>query len=111
MKKHKPSKMRNVRTTIDGIKFDSKKEANRYSELKLLQKAESISGLQIKPAFPISINDHNICKYIADFSYTDINGQVIVEDVKGRKTGPAWQMFRLKQKLMKAIHGIEVKVI
>jgi hypothetical protein len=51
-----------------------------------------------------------ICEYWADFSYNDKDGNLVVEDVKGRHAGPAWAMFRVKAKLMKAIHGIDILV-
>jgi hypothetical protein len=105
-----PRKMRNVPSVVDGYKFASKKEAKRYGELKLLLKAGAIWNLKVHPRFAIMCVGHHICDYVADFAYDDtLDGAV--EDVKGRQSGPAWQMFRLKAKLMLALYGIEVKVI
>lgn len=100
----RPPKYRNQRTEVDGITFDSKAEARRYSELKLLEKAGQIVGLNLQPSFPIIVNDVKICTYRADFGYGLPNGSLVVEDVKGMKT-PA---YRLKAKLMKAVHGVEI---
>jgi hypothetical protein len=104
------NKYRNIKTVIDGITFDSKREANRYAELKLLQKAGEIWHLELQPEFLIEVNGQKICKYRADFSYwlseTATHG-FVVEDAKGVKT-PA---YRLKKKLVKAIHGVDVKEV
>jgi len=115
------SKYKAVKTTIDGITFDSKKEAKRYTELKLLEKAGHITHLELQPEYQITINGAKICKYKADFRYFtvrqenneqyynskgewqtptmtgDKEGQ-IVEDVKGFKT----PIYRLKKKLVEA---------
>src|SRR5438552_15212615 len=83
---------------IDGYRFDSKKEAQRYSELKLLEYAGEISHLIVHPSFIIEINKVTICCYEADFRYLEL-GKPIVEDVKGYKT----PVYKLKKKLMKAL--------
>ena len=105
------SKFNAVRTKLDGITFASRKEANRYQELKLLEKAGEISKLALQPSFILSVNGQKICKYVADFGYIDImagdRGELVIEDVKGVKT-PA---YRLKKKLMSAIYGIEIKEV
>jgi hypothetical protein len=89
-------------TEVDGIKFASKKEAHRYKELQLLQRAGKIAGLRKQVAFPIVINT----RYIADFVYLDLQtGLEIVEDVKGYRTG----VYKQKKKLMLQQHGIEIK--
>ena len=104
----KTSKYRNIKTVVDGITFDSAKEARRYGELKLLEKSGRISGLQVQPAFRIVVNNCLICTYKADFRYvTDTphaSGQVVIEDCKGFLT----PVYRLKKKLMLAVHGISV---
>lgn len=97
-------KYRNVKTVIDGITFDSKKEAKRYTELALFQKAKVISGLQLQVRYDIIINDQLVCFYKADFVYIE-KGETVVEDVKGMLT----PMYRLKKKLMKACHNIDIK--
>lgn len=98
------SKYRAKKTTLDGIKFDSKKEADRYWELKILQKQNKIRNLKLQVPYLIAVNNQNICKYIADFVYDDSQGNSIVEDVKGVAT-PA---YKLKKKLMKAVYGINI---
>lgn len=100
------NKYRNIPTTIDGVTFASKKEARRYQELKLMQKANAITDLTLQPVFPIEVNGQKICKYLADFQYRE-NGKLVVEDAKGVLT-PA---YRLKKKLVKALYGIEVKEV
>jgi len=90
---------------VDGIRFASKKEASRYGDLKLMEKAGLIDQLELQPKYPLHVNGHKICTYIADFRYMDVEtGTRIVEDAKGFKT-PA---YKLKKKLMKVIHEIEV---
>tara|TARA_Y100000310_G_scaffold185589_1_gene185688 strand:+ start:512 stop:823 length:312 start_codon:yes stop_codon:yes gene_type:complete len=92
-------------TTVDGHRFASKREAKRYGELKLMVRTNEIEGLRLQPPYEIKINGMKVCKYIADFTYTDrTTGEAIVEDVKGVRT----PLYNLKRKLMKAVHGIEV---
>ena len=88
------SKYHNKKVMIDGIKFDSKKEANRYQELKLMQRAGIISDLQRQVKYvliPSQKGDdgrvvERPCTYIADFVYVDENGKKVVEDTKGYRT-------------------------
>ena len=110
--KPKKSKYRNVRTTVDGIVFDSKKEAARYSELKLLEGAGIITNLQLQVKFILQNTT-----YIADFVYyianTSLGGkgwEYVVEDVKSAitKKNP---LYRLKKKMMLSMHGIEIKEV
>ena len=90
--------------TVDGIVFDSKKEANRYGELKLLRDGGRITDLELQRSFDLIVNGMRICTYRADFSYVDESGPV-VEDTKGFKT----EEYRLKKKLMLAIHQIKIR--
>jgi len=99
----KSSKYKAVKTIIDGIKFDSKKEAQRYLELKTLQSLNYITGLQLQVKYDLIVNKIKICKYIADFKYFE-KGSVIVEDCKGVLT----PIYKLKKKLMKAIYNIDI---
>jgi hypothetical protein len=98
-------KYRNKKTEIDGIMFDSKKEASRYLTLKLLEQLGEITNLELQPKYEFKLNNTKICTYRADFRYKDKGGEVIVEDVKGYKTS----MYRLKARLMLAFHGITIK--
>ena len=76
---------------VDGIVFDSYKEARRYQELKLLQRAGKISGLTLQPEFVLQEaferdgKKYRAIKYVADFQYVQ-DGKVVVEDTKGYKT-------------------------
>ena len=95
----------NVKTVVDGIKFDSKAEARRYGELLLLEKAGKILNLQLQVAFelwpgvkyPSAKRATPACRYVADFSYfeviTDALLRFVVEDVKGMKTA----VYKLKK--------------
>lgn len=97
-----------VKTVIDDIKFDSKKEAARYCELKLLVRSGQISELVLQVRYNFFLNNINIAFYKADFCYLDHKtGETIVEDVKGYKTA----IYRLKKKMMKAFYNIEIKEI
>lgn len=95
------------KTVVDGITFDSKKEANRYRELSILNNAGEIALLELQPRYDIIVNGKRIGFYKADFRYR-IGQRIIVEDVKGCKKGCAYQMFRLKKKLVEAIYGLEI---
>jgi len=95
---------------VDGIRFASKREAKRYRELKLLERAEAIRDLEIQPVFPINaVNPENgeviqVGVYRADFRYRD-DGRVVVEDVKGMRT----VVYRLKKRLVEAQYGIRIQ--
>jgi hypothetical protein len=102
----KPAKYRNVRTGADGITFDSAKEARRWQELRLLVMAGQISGLQRQTKFPLVVGGIDICSYIADFSYV-ANGELVVEDVKSEVTRKL-PVYRIKCRLMLALHGVEI---
>jgi hypothetical protein len=110
IRKTKQSKYRNVKTTVDGITFASKREANRYAELKLMKQAGEIIDLVLQIRYPIVVNDVKICTYIADFVYFDVaSGRYVVEDAKSKATmTPA---YRIKKKLMKAIYDIDIQEV
>lgn len=99
----KRSKYRNRRTD-DG--FASRREKRRFNELCLLQMKGEISDLKTQVPFVIIPKNSKFraCKYIADFTYLDSQGQLVVEDAKGFST----YEFKIKQKLMYHMHGIEV---
>ena len=100
------SKYRNQKTVIDGIKFDSKKEADRYCELKLLERAKEISNLRLQvPYILFPKNQYGrVVKYIADFAYTE-NGKEVVEDCKGMKT----DVYKLKKRIMAEKYDIIIR--
>lgn len=95
---------------IDGMSFDSQKEYQRWCELRLLERAGVITNLQRQVSFVVIPKQatEEACKYIADFVYEE-NGETIVEDVKGYKKGPAYNLFVIKRKLMLEKYGIRIK--
>ena len=124
-------KLGNKKTVVDGIEFDSAKEARRYSELKLLQQAGEISELELQRVFELIPAQYETfprygkkgqrlkdgrrcieksCTYKADFSYIQ-NGQHIVEDTKGYRdpASASYAKFVIKRKLMLYLLGIRIK--
>ena len=99
----KVTKYRAKKTVLDGITFASKAEATRYRNLKLLERAGEIQNLELQPSYVLEHNGTKICTYRADFKYMQ-DGKEVIEDVKGFKT----PVYRLKKKLMLAIHGIDI---
>lgn len=124
----KYNKYANKKVQLDGIAFDSRKEAKRYAELKLLEKAGEITGLDRQVKFdlvPAQYEEYErtgksgqplkpgkrcveqaIC-YVADFCYRDKDGEYIVEDTKGYKT----KDYVIKRKLMRYMLGITIKEV
>lgn len=101
----KPTKYRSVKTWVDGICFDSKMEAGRYLDLQVLASMGVIRDLRLQVKYELTVNDHLIATYAADFVYIEAaSGSEIVEDVKGKRT----KEYILKRKLMLAIHGITI---
>lgn len=101
----RPSKYRNRKVVIDGVTFDSKAEASRFGTLKLRERIGEITDLELQVRFPLVVNGTKVTTYVADFRYREVStGAVIVEDVKGVRT----PVYKLKKKLMQAVHGIEV---
>ena len=124
------SKYYNVKTkTSDGTVFDSMKEARRWEQLLLLQKAGKISSLQRQVSYELLPNQYETYErysksgkrlkdgtrlverkvdYVADFVYSDTEtGALVVEDTKGVKTTD----YIIKRKLMYAVHGIKIKEV
>ena len=110
VKPKRPLKYRNEKVVVNGIKFDSKKEARRHQELLLLKKAGAIRKLQHQRKFEITVGGMTVCSYIADFAYIDRKKGLVVEDVKSPATRKD-ATYRLKKKLMKAVHGIDIEEI
>lgn len=103
------TKYRAIPTVVDNIRFASKREANRYFELKVLHQVGEISELKVQPRFPLVVRGSKICTYVADFSYRDKSGLLIVEDVKSQPTmTPA---YKIKKKLLQALEGITVQEV
>lgn len=120
-------KYHNKKIKVDGIIFDSKKEAVRYKELKTLEKAGIIHDVQRQVKYILIPTQHEHtsgiyskgknkgspkkgkliereCAYYADFVYTE-NGETVVEDTKGVKTPE----YIIKRKLMLYVHNIKIK--
>lgn len=118
------SKYKARKTEVNGVVFDSKKEADRFIELSLLQRAGAITGLKTQVKFELipaqyewTINPktgatkkgkviERAVNYIADFVYTE-NGKIVVEDTKGVKT----KDYIIKRKLMLHKHRIRIKEV
>ena len=117
-------KYRNKKTIVDGMEFDSRKEAARYRELKLLEMCCEISALRCQEKFiliPVQREPDIVgvrggikkgkviekeCSYIADFVYIK-DGETIVEDTKGFRT----KDYIIKRKLMLYLYGIRIHEI
>lgn len=97
--------------TVDGIVFDSKREATRYGELKLLERAGGIRDLMLQPSWTIEIGGKKLCRFTADFSYSDDSGTLTVEDVKSKNGTDKDPAFRLRKKAAELAHGISVTVV
>jgi hypothetical protein len=100
----KPAKYRNEPTTVDGIRFDSRKEAARWCELRLLERAGAITDLERQVRFALEVGGVAVAVYVADFRYVE-GGVRVVEDAKGMRT----REYRLKKRLMLACHGITIR--
>ncbi len=103
----KVAKFRNRKTVANGVTFDSGKEARRWQELQLMALAGAITELKRQVSFDLCVNGMLICRYIADATYRE-NGMLVCEDVKSpisRRQGD----YRIKFKLMRAVHGIEIR--
>lgn len=87
--------------------FDSKREASRYQELRLLEQAGEITNLRLQVPYILFPKDEHgrALKYIADFVYNDNTGALVVEDAKGHPT----DVYKIKRRLMAELKGIEIK--
>lgn len=127
-------KYKNNPVEYDGISFDSKREAKRYAELKLLERAGKITGLQRQVKFELIPAQYEAverwsdktgkrlkdgkqllekeCSYIADFVYC-MDGRRVVEDVKGYRDpqSAGYAKFVIKRKLMLYVHGIKIQEV
>ena len=109
----------NRKTEVAGQVFDSQKEAERYCELKLLERVGHISNLRTQVPFvviPAQTDEHGkviekAVTYIADFVFNNQSGGLVVEDTKGYKRGTAYQLYSIKRKLMLQVYGIRVQEV
>ena len=108
-KKPQKRKYRNEPIVVDGIRFDSRREAAYYAELKRRDKLGEVAGVALQVPFPIlGPAGELICTYVADFVFFDhVADRLRVIDVKGVET----RDFRLKKKLMKVMKRIDVEVV
>lgn len=105
-KEKKKSNRGNIPTEVNGIKFDSRKEAERYKTLLLLVKAGEITLPELQVPYELNEGGSHSYKYIADFRYRNQKtGELVVEDVKGGYLSP---VYKKKRKLMKKLYGIEI---
>ena len=107
---HRSSKYHAKKTVVDGITFDSRKEANRYLVLKGMEEDGSIEELrrqvryELVPAFDVDDKHYRPVYYVADFVYVE-DGKEVVEDVKGVMT----DVYKLKSKLFARRYGMSIK--
>lgn len=109
----KASKYGNKKVEVNGIAFDSKKEARRYLDLKAMEIAGQIRDLRLQVPYlliPSQRIDGKVVerevKYVADFVYEQ-NGKTIVEDSKGHRT----KDYIIKRKLMLSVWGIRIREV
>lgn len=110
----KPSKYRNVRVVVDGEKFDSKREAAYWQQLKYREKAGDLTRLERQSPWDLSTDLFNqpgqravVCRYISDFCYFDRDEHLHVVDAKGKRTA----IYELKKKWMELEHGIVIEEV
>ena len=109
------NKYRAEKATVDGKTFDSRREAKRYSELIVLQKAGAIRDLECQKRYrliPTQRKDGKVVErpvdYVADFVYIDTaTGALVVEDTKGFKT----KDYIIKRKLMLQVYGVQIREV
>lgn len=99
------NKYRNIRKVVNGLSFDSVKEARHYQDLVTWQQSGQITELQRQVPFAVEINGHHIGFYYADFSFKK-DGKLVVEDVKSRATKT--DLYKWKKKCVEALHGVEI---
>lgn len=108
-------KYKNLKVTLDGHEFDSKREAARYVDLKQQQRQGKITDLVLQPSFELIPKQRREdgkaernCVYIADFKYYDVGtDRWVIEDAKGMRT----RDYIVKRKLMLHVHGISVREV
>ena len=114
------SKYHAIPVHVDGQRFASKKEAARFLELQLWQKHGQIADLECQPVFPLHVLElwrsgapiviTTVGRFTADFRYTNLQtGEVVVEDVKSSATRT--EAYRLRKRLVEAIHGITISEV
>lgn len=100
------NKYRNRKTEAYGILFDSKHEAEQYIILQSRLEAGEIADLHCQVQYACDVNGQHVCNYFADFTYLE-NGKLVVVDAKSEATRKD-KAYRIKKKLVEAIHEIEI---
>lgn len=100
----KHNKYRNTIVEIDGIKFRSKKEGQRYVELKMLMKCGDVVDFKMQVPFEVSSANRKKIRYFLDFEVCWKNGTITYEDVKGKRL----PLYKLKKSLVKEKYGIDI---
>lgn len=112
----KTNKYHNTKTARGNIKFDSKKEAERYDTLLMMEQAHLIRGLKLQPEFTL-IEGYKTAdgekvrptKYVADFSYFDQDGHLVIEDVKSPATKT--KVYEMKKKMLREKYGYKIEEV
>lgn len=104
LKRSRANKFGAQPVVIDGERFDSRWEGERWNQLRLAARAGLITDLRRQVSYELAVNGVKICSYRADFVYRDETGKEVVEDAKGHRT----REYLIKKALMRAIHGIEI---
>lgn len=104
------SKYGNVTTWVDNIRFSSKREAERYKDLKFLLQTGRIRNLRLQQSYELKVGGVKICSYRADFDYEEWDGKIrdwlrVTEDAKGART----PLYLAKRNLMRAVYGIVIR--
>jgi hypothetical protein len=111
----KTNKYRNQPVTVDGVKFDSKKEYARWQQLKMLESAGKVSNLrrqvsfELAPAVTLHGRKKPALRYVADHAYEE-NGVMVYEDVKSEITRKD-PVYRMKIHLLMSVHGVEIREV
>lgn len=107
----RPGRIRGAQPTeVDGHLFPSKREADRYAELRLEEHSGAVFDLRLQFRFPLDVQGTTIGHYVADFVYTRNSEKVpftVVEDVKGWRT----EMYRWKKKHFEAQYGLTIQEV
>lgn len=104
------SKYHATRTKVDGITFQSKREARRWQQLRILEAAKQIRNLRRQVPYPIAIVNLEtgeivtVSTYFADFVYEELTGATVIEDAKGVRT----ETYKLKKRLVEAQYGVRI---
>lgn len=112
--KPKRQKYGNHKVTVAGETFDSAKESRQVAQLRLRERAGEIRDLKTQVSFDLTVNGHLVCRYVADATFIETaNGgpeTFVVLDVKSEATRTN-RAYRIKLKLMKAVHNIEIREV